>query len=462
MRTTLRCTGCGAVAPPASEAPYPFRCLGAAPGDDIDHVLSRSLDAEGLAFPAGDEANPFERYRVFFHSYHVAREGGLSDEVYLEIVRDLDARVADVAGRGFAVTPFFEAPVLGAELGCARGGAVWVKDETGTPGDSHKARHLMGLALYLAVIDELGLSPPGAPPPLAVASCGNAAYAAAVIARAINHKLRVFVPPDVEPDVEVRLSALGAERVYCPREAGEAGDPCVRRFRSAVAEGALAFACQGSEAGLTLDGGATIGHEIAGSGARVDRVFVQVGGGALASSVARGLEDAKRLGKIERMPRFYAVQTRAVAPLRRAWELAAARIIARAGGDPSAPDAERAARIREVDPSLIEEELAFAARRRSAFMWPWERASRSLARAILDDETYDWLAIVRMMLLTGGRPILVDEPELELAHSLARGTTGVPVGPSGSAGLAGVIELLTQEPEAAGDKIAVIFSGTRG
>jgi len=28
-------------------------------------------------------------------------------------------------------------------------------------------------------------------------------------------------------------------------------------------------------------------------------------------------------------------------------------------------------------------------------MWPWEETPRSVAHGILDDETYDWLAIVK-------------------------------------------------------------------
>ena len=42
--------------------------------------------------------------------------------------------------------------------------------------------------------------------------------------------------------------------------------------------------------------------------------------------------------------------------------------------------------------------LAWAARHRSAFMWPWETEPHSVADGILDDETYDWLAVVRGML----------------------------------------------------------------
>jgi threonine synthase len=446
MATLLRCTGCGFVAPKARELPYPFRCPRA--GDGADHVLARALDPRGLAFPSGGEANPFARYRVFFHAYHTALAGGMSDADYLALVARLDARVEETDGRGFRVTPLSRSEALGA----------WVKDETGNVADSHKARHLFGLLLYLEVIAALGLEPEE-PPPLAIASCGNAALAAAVVARAAGRALRVFIPPEADPEVIERLAALGAERVICPRVAGVPGDPCVRAFRRAVAEGALPFSCQGSDAGLTLDGGATLGLELAESGVSFDRVFLQVGGGALASAVMRGFEDARSLGRIAILPRFHAVQTRAVAPLSRAYALLSARVSAPGGlgerelGEPPQRDARGGG---------IEEALAYAARHRAEFMWPWEGEPRSLARAILDDETYDWLAVVRGMLVSGGAPLSVDEEALARANAAAREATGIDVGPSGSAGLAGWMVLAAREPGARGEEVAVIFSGVRG
>ena len=69
---------------------------------------------------------------------------------------------------------------------------MWVKDETGNVAGSHKARHLFGILLELRVAEALGHGDPASP--LAIASCGNAAYAAAVVARAAGRELRVFVP----------------------------------------------------------------------------------------------------------------------------------------------------------------------------------------------------------------------------------------------------------------------------
>ena len=98
------------------------------------------------------------------------------------------ALTRDVAA-GFRRTPFARSDVLSDELGAD----VWVKDETGNVGGSHKGRHLAGALLHLRAAEALGLG--GASRrPLAIASCGNAAIAAATLAQRVEWPLVVFVP----------------------------------------------------------------------------------------------------------------------------------------------------------------------------------------------------------------------------------------------------------------------------
>ena len=420
----FRCHGCGATVDAAHA--LPFRCPQASAGDDIDHVLI--AEPPDAAFPSESDQNPFLRYRTLLSPYRLARAAGLSDAAWSEIVEQLDAGLVAVDGRGFRVTPMIEQKKLAAALRFKN--ALWVKDETGNVSGSHKARHLMGVMLYLRVLEIAGLPAGHAlrTRRLAIASCGNAALAAAVIARAADWPLDVFIPPDAGAAVKLSLQNLGARITVCERRAGETGDPCVLRFRESVAQGAIPFGVQGTENGLAVEGGRTLAFEMAekfsGIGGAPDSLFVQVGGGALASALAQGFAFACARGVLAKMPKLIAVQTASCAPLARAWN------------------------------KLDGLDLAEAARHRSRFMWAWETAPVSLASGILDDETYDWWAVVEGMRTSGGRPAIVDEDAIARAHELAHRHTGIQASATGTAGLAGAMSL-------PGDHgtIALIFSG---
>ena len=84
----------------------------------------------------------------------------------------------------------------------------------------------------------------------------------------------------------------------------------------------------------------------------------------------------------------------------------------------------------------------------------------SIATGILDDETYDWRAVVGGMLTTGGRPVVVSEERLAEAHQLAQ-TAGFRVDPTGTAGLAGLLDLLADGIVGADHRVAVLFTGVQ-
>ena len=353
---------------------------------------------------------------------------GLSDAAWREIVEELDAALVAVDGRGFRVTPMTDQKQLAAALGIKS--ALWVKDETGNVSGSHKARHLMGVMLYLRVLEIAGL-PLGETlrkRRLAIASCGNAALAAAALARAAAWPLDVYIPEDANVAVKRALQDLGANIVICERRPDVAGDPCVLRFREAVAGGAIPFGVQGTENGLAVEGARTLALEMAETfattGALPACVYVQVGGGALASALMQGFDIAKRLGIVAAVPQLIAVQTESCAPLARAWD------------------------------RLAGQDLSDAAQHRSRFMWPWEAPGKSLADGILDDETYDWWVIVQSMRIYGGRPVIVNEEAIARAHALARQHTGIHASATGTAGLAGALSQRNDN-----QPIAVIFSG---
>ncbi len=367
----------------------------------------------------GDDPNPFVRFRHLLWAHGAALGNGMDDDAYVAMVRRLDDAVAEVDGAGFATTPLRPHPDLAAAVGV---GSLLAKDETGNVSGTHKARHLFGLALHLEAT--------GVPmdTPLAIASCGNAALGAAVVARAAGRPLVVHVPPWADPTVLDRLADLGADLRTCERRAGEVGDPCVHRARQLVAEGAVAFTCQGTDNLLTLDGGRTLGLELAEQLAEqlVDAadLYVQVGGGALASSCVQALGDAVELGVLPRRPRLLTVQTEGCAPLRRAFERGVE------SGDPFA----------DVN------------------MWPWNEPS-SLATGILDDVVYDWQPLVATMLEDGTQPLVATEAEIAEAHRLVRAHTDVPADPTGTAGVAGMLAARREDALDATRAAVVLLTG---
>ncbi len=358
----------------------------------------------------------------------------MTDEEFVQIVIDLDARIAEVEGHGFAPTPGSRNSRLAAELGVAD---VIVKDETGNVAGSHKSRHLMGTALWLRVVERLELAEVSSRQ-LAIASCGNAALAAAVMAKALEMSLTVYVPAEADPRVLERLGELGASVETCVRMDDWAGDPCMQEMRSAVSAGALPFTCQASENALMIEGAQTLVHELVDQvQAGIDRVVVQVGGGALMTAVVRGFAIERELGRLVKRPRFHAVQTTGAHPLERAL-----------------------ARVRDrADEGTVAEAMTWACSRRSEVMWPWEQAPSSIARGILDDETYDWYEPVAAMLETGGSVIVVADAELERACALVRSATGVEVDATGAAGFAGLLALAKAGDLDPGERVLVLLTG---
>lgn len=334
----------------------------------------------------------------------------MSDERFVDIVSTLDRAVAEVEGHGFVETPVVDGSRLAAasELDVD----LWIKAEPGNVGGSHKARHLFGVAVAQLIAEELGA--PSAER-FAIASCGNAALGAGVVAAAMRRPLEVYVPTWAEASIVERLEHLGANVRRSERRTGEAGDPAYLRFREAVEAGARPFSVQGTDTPTTFDGGRTLGWELADQLDDIDSMYIQVGGGALATSVSLGLPGA----------RLHPVQSEGCAPLRRAWDLLA-------------PDFDFEA----------------AAGEPGRFMWPWHDP-HSLATGILDDVTYDWLPLLRRTLASGGEPVVAPETRIERAYALAHQHTDIDVCATGTAGFAGLLA----SPPAHRERVVVLFTG---
>ena len=398
---------------------------------DRHHVLH--LDEPISPLRGIGDLNPFLAFRSCLAWDAFAAAHGMSVSEREAIISQTDNQIAAVAGTGFRTTPYGRSDALSDALGFTSAGGVWVKDETHNVAGSHKARHLFTEILHLLVAERADATPwkgIGERPSLAISSCGNAAVAAATLAKSVGWPLKVFVPVTVDNEIIGVLTALGANIVSCPRlDTDPPGDPCVHRFHQEIADGAIPFGVQGPENAWCLDGGRTIGWEMANEheqtgGPLLDRVFVQSGGGALAACAAAGLF----AGGVR--PKLHAVQAQGCAPLARAWSRAKA-----TGGTRNAGG------------------------RWSECMWPWEQVPSSLADGILDDETYDWIAVCNAMSDSGGSPVVVSEQQIAEAYALAHRVTSIDVSPTGTAGLAGVLSM--RNDLADDEMIAVVFSGIR-
>lgn len=408
----------------------PWRCPNSSI-TDRHHVL-RAIEVGTAAAPSIEHPNPFVRFdqRLAWASAAAAR--GMTNAARAALVTELDDAVRSVDRVGFVVTPFERSAVLSDELGFSERGGVWVKDETGGVGGSQKARHLFSILLHLRALEVLGELDER--PPLAIASCGNAALAAATLAKAADWPIDVYVPTWMSEGFGRRLDELGATTHRCERRSDDLpGDPAMLRFREAVEAGSVPFTVQGPENALCLDGGRTIGWELAeqivgvdGPGT-LDGLYIQVGGGAFAASVGAGLVEAGSVTPI------LAVQTEGCAPFQRALQ--------RVGDHPR--------------PGQLWNEA----------MIPWSDPT-SLADGILDDETYDWLGVIDAVRATGGQALVAAEASVVAAHELAR-RAGFDASPTGTSGLAGLVDLVRNadrvgEPDRVvgpDQRVAVIMSG---
>ena len=477
----VSCTGCGTRVHAYDSTT--FACPNRDCMPEVNHILQKKHVITSALWQRSqleDSRNPFVRYRHRLLGYHRALNAHHTDIDYLERIAQLDGALAAIDGTGFTETPQTVETGLAEAIGLDPQQKLFVKNETHNVAGSHKARHLFGVLL--------NLSKEALKKPFAIASCGNAALAAAVVSKAAGAHLEVYIPTDAEPAVVERLKALGATLHICERREGELGDPCYLRSLDAVKNGAIPFTCQGPDNGLTIEGGQTLAYELFdqwhAQNQSCHHLFVQVGGGALASSSAQALAEAMHHQPLPVLPRFHTVQTRGAFPLARAYDRIVKLIDARLHGldfptlRPYEDDMSVEQRAADHDSASISQRLIMADCIRSAwdstavqsviryavankhlFMWPWESAPHSIAHGILDDETYDWYNIVCTMLRTGGIPLVADEDHLELAHRLAHEKTDITPSATGSAGLAGVILMKEAHALAEFENVAVYFTG---
>lgn len=431
--------------------------------DNSNHILEKVLitSPEITKKREGDN-NPFLFFKEFFYSYHLAQKLNVNFE---EIVQKININLKMLGENEFSFTPIIKSEDLA-------DGLVYVKNETVNISGSHKVRHIMGNIIYLEVLRAANVF--FKRPKLAIYSCGNAALAAATIAKAAGYQLDVFVPPEIDPAVEQALNNFSATVIKCTRVAGQSGDPCYLRFQGALENKSLPCSCSGPDNWSNIEGGQTLFLELLAQNQDLakfpfDSVVVQVGGGALASSAIQTIEELYDLKIIQERPVVNVVQTEGAFPLVRAYFLLIKEIAQNNNlycslqfekqSDVHLAEKENQKILKysrcyqkeikaivafikdHADKDPVINSLKLAAKNMNYFMWPWENTPHSIAHGILDDITYDWFKIIEGLFATGGVPVVVGENELKTANALAKNTTEIDVDHTGTSGLAGLREL---------------------
>ncbi len=284
-------------------------------------------------------------------------------------------------------------------------GELWMKEESGNPTSSFKAR-----GLVMAVNGALAWGKTG----IALPSAGNAGSAAAAYAAAAGIRCRVTVPDDTPEGFVLEQRAFGAEVKLVPGTIADAG--------RALAE----FAPPGEwwnvatfREPFRLEGKKTLGWEIAEQGGwrLPDVILYPTGGGTGLVGMWRAFDELRALGWAEGRPRLVAVQVEGCAPIVRAHD---------AGAD-------------RAEPWVGATTVAMGLR------VPSPLADRLILRAIRE---------------TGGTAVAVSEADMLDAMNEVAQAEGVFVCPEGGATLAALRQLRRSGEIGARERVVIFDTGS--
>jgi threonine synthase len=191
------------------------------------------------------------------------------------------------------------------------GRPIYLKAEHLNPTGSFKDR---GATVLITVLKAAGVRA------IVEDSSGNAGAAAAAYAARAGLRAAIYVPAHASPVKQAQIAVYGAEVVPVPGPRSEAS----RAVRQA-AEGGVVYASH-VYSPLYPQGMKTVAFELWEQlgGRAPASVVVPLGHGGLLLGLHHGFSELLLAGFIQRLPRVFAVQARACAPVARAWEQGAA------------------------------------------------------------------------------------------------------------------------------------------
>ena len=315
-------------------------------------------------------------------------------------------RAEDIVSLGETITPIVACRRLGRRLGLTSGGALLVKDESGLPTGSFKAR---GLAVAVSMAKELGIAT------MALPTAGNAGAALAAYCARAGIRAYVFCPDDA-PDTTVREIALYGAKVYrvnglindCGKIVADGREPMGWFDASTLKEP------------YRLEGKKTMGLELAEQlgWEMPDAIFYPTGGGTGLIGIWKAVAELQAIGWLgPKRPRMVAVQAAGCAPIVKAWE---------EGKDHAEP-------------------------------WP---DAHTIAHGMRVPVAVGDFLILRAIRESGGFAIAVEDTEIEARRAEMAETEGLHMGPEGAATYAAYAEALDKGRVGKDERVVLFNCGS--
>ena len=306
-------------------------------------------------------------------------------------------------------TPLIGAKKLGRELGLRN---LYLKDETRSPTGSFKDRS-MTVGVSKAVEFGVGTT--------VTASSGNAAAALAAHSAKAGLKCYAFVLESA-PEVKLAQIRLYGTRVTRLRAVKTGKDPTVQMLQLVVDKyGWYPCPSFGPFNPYQVEGPKTMTYEIVEQldWNTPDWVLVPTGSGCLLAGIWKGFNDFRNVGFTESGAKLAAIQPEGCAPLVRAFR-------------------------QNKKPFDIE---------------PWDRAD-TIAGGLSDVFPWDGDAALVALRETNGTAEAVSDKEILAAQRLLASTEGIFAEPTGVAGLAGLVKLVSLGRVKKDETVVVLITGS--
>ncbi|MGH9318061.1 MAG: threonine synthase [Thermoanaerobaculia bacterium] len=212
---------------------------------------------------------------------------------------------ANIISLGEGGTPLLCADRLASRSGFAD---LWIKDESGNPTGSFKAR---GLSASVSRAKELGHTK------IAIPTAGNAGSAAAAYAAKAGMECHVFMPEDTPPAFRLECERYGAKVTLVPGLI----DDCGRIVAENAAREEWHVVSTLKEP-YRVEGKKTMGYELAEDfrWELPDAIFCPTGGGTGLIGMWKAFEEMEEMGWIgPKRPKMFAVQAEGCAPIPKAF-----------------------------------------------------------------------------------------------------------------------------------------------